>query len=81
MFKNKDMHLSEWVLYIGTSVIAIADYQSSNRESKFGYLIHHTIAANQIGKEISEVVLHSLQVKASGLLTPWWISSLQCAPI
>ncbi len=71
LFKNKDEHLSEGTLYIGASVIAIADYQTSNRESKFGYLMRHPTATNQIGKEVSEIALHSVQVQASGSLTPW----------
>lgn len=71
LFRNKKEHLQEETLYIGASIIAIADYQTSNRESKFGYLMRHPTATNQIGKEVSEIALHSVQVQASGALTPW----------
>ena len=33
--------------------------------------MRHPTATNQIGKEVSEIALHSLQVQASGSLTPW----------
>ena len=71
LFRNKGEHLNEGTLYIGASIIAIADYQTSNRESKFGYLMRHPTSTNQIGKEVSEIALHSVQVQASGSITPW----------
>jgi hypothetical protein len=46
-------------IVFGTSIIAIADYQSATDNSKFGYLMRHPTAANEIGKTVSEAVLHS----------------------
>lgn len=71
LFNNKDKHLQEGVLNVGASVTAIANYQTSNKDSKFGYLMRHPTASNQIGKQVSEIALHSMQIQASGSLTPW----------
>jgi hypothetical protein len=49
-------------LVIGTSLITLIDYQKSNTDSKFGYLMRHPTASNQIGKEVSEAVVHSFQL-------------------
>ena len=46
---------------IGGSLISIFDYQKSNTANKFGYLMRHPTSNNQIGKEVSEMVIHSFQ--------------------
>ncbi|MCB1135223.1 MAG: hypothetical protein KDK78_03040, partial [Chlamydiia bacterium] len=58
-------------LYSGFSLIAIADYQHSNRTSKFGYLMRHPTSSNQIGKDVTEAVLHSMQFQFTGALCNW----------
>ena len=68
---NSKHDLEEGSLYVGASFIGIANYQQSNRESKFGYLMRHPSAGNQVGKKASEAVVHSVQIQASGSLTPW----------
>ena len=59
------------MLYIGTSIIAIGDYQKSNVNSKFGYLMRHPTSSNQIGFEVSEAVLHSWHFSVMGQLNNW----------
>ena len=54
---------------LGVGVTAIADYQASNSDSKFGYLMRHPTSANQIGDRVSEIALHSAQVSFTGKLT------------
>lgn len=49
-------------------VTAIANYQWSNRASKFGYLMRNPTSANQIGDNVSEVVLHSANVAVTARL-------------
>ena len=71
LFHNKGKYLSEGSLNIGASIITIADYQDSNRESKFGYLMRHPTSRNQIGNEVSEISIHSLQLQQSGAFTSW----------
>lgn len=58
-------------LVIGVNLIALANYQTSNVDSKFGYLMRHPTASNQIGKVVSEAVLHSFQLSATYTVTPW----------
>jgi hypothetical protein len=58
-------------LIIGASLISLLDYQVSNTDSKFAYLMRHPTANNQIGKEVSEAVIHSFQVSFSGAVTSW----------
>ena len=50
---------------LGGGITAIADWQSSNRNSKFAYLMRHPTSANQIGKHVSEAVIHSAQLQAT----------------
>lgn len=56
---------------IGSSLIALGDYQISNTDSKFGYLMRHPTGNNQIGTEVSEAVVHSFQLSVSGTVNNW----------
>lgn len=58
-------------LILGASFIAIADYQRSNTNSKFAYLMRHPTAKNQIGKTVTEAVIHSFQFAAAGAVNSW----------
>jgi len=58
-------------LSVGFAVTGIVNYQRSNRDSKFAYLMRHPTSNNQIGKEASEVVLHSAQLSFVGSINPW----------
>ncbi|MGB2573182.1 MAG: porin [Henriciella sp.] len=56
-------------LTFGGQITAIADYQRSNREDKFGYLMRNPTSANQIGKDVSEAVIHSANWQTTARLT------------
>ena len=58
-------------LHIGASLIAIGDYQSSSDDSKFAYLMRHPTSSNQIGSEVSELVIHSFQIGLTGTVNNW----------
>lgn len=58
-------------LVIGTSLISLVDYQSSNTDSKFGYLMRHPTAANEVGKSVSEAVIHSFQFAVNAPINEW----------
>jgi len=58
-------------LTVGTSLILISDYQRSNTDSKFAYLMRHPTSANQIGTEVSEAVVHSFHLAFTGAVTNW----------
>jgi hypothetical protein len=58
-------------LYLGFSIIGIADYQKSNTNSKFSYLMRHPTSNNQIGKQASEAVIHSAQFSFTGTVNNW----------
>ena len=58
-------------IILGTSLISIFDYQSSNTDSKFGYLMRHPTSANEIGKTVSEFVIHSAQISLTGDVNNW----------
>lgn len=58
-------------LVIGTSLISLVDYQSSNTDSKFGYLMRHPTAANEVGKYVSEAVIHSFQFAVNAPINEW----------
>lgn len=58
-------------LLVGTSLIALVDYQSSNTDSKFGYLMRHPTAANEVGTSVSEAVIHSFQLALTAPVNAW----------
>lgn len=64
-------------LTIGTSLISIVDYQHSNTDSKFGYLMRHPTANNQIGKDVSETVIHSFQLSITATVNNWLSSYVE----
>ena len=53
------------------AVTAIANHQSSNRADKFGYLMRHPTASNQVGKDVSEAAIHSAQLGFTAMLGDW----------
>lgn len=58
-------------LYLGAALVAIADFQSSNTDSKFAYLMRHPTANNQIGKTVSEAVIHSMNFALTAPVNDW----------
>jgi hypothetical protein len=49
-------------------VTAIANYQESNSNTKFGWLMRHPTSNNQIGETVSEMVVHSAQLATTARL-------------
>ncbi|MEQ8558356.1 MAG: hypothetical protein RIB03_08565 [Henriciella sp.] len=58
-------------LTLSGSIVAIANYQESNRPSKFGYLMRNPTSANQIGDEVSEALIHSAQLGFTANFSDW----------
>lgn len=58
-------------LVLGSSLIALGNFQHSNTDSKFGYLMRHPTSKNQIGHTVSEAVLHSFQISSFAMLNSW----------
>jgi hypothetical protein len=58
-------------VYLGGAVTAIADYNKSNTDSKFGYLMRHPTANNQRTKTVSEALVHSAQLSLTGNMGNW----------
>jgi len=71
MEERKNGALQNKSLTIGASLISIMDLQSSNTDSKFGYLMRHPTSNNQIGTVVSEAVIHSFQVSFTGTVNNW----------
>jgi len=51
---------------IGGNINVLANYQKANKDSKFGWLMRHPTAANQFGNEVSEAVIHSVNLQVTG---------------
>ena len=58
-------------VYLSGAVTAIANYQKSNTDSKFGYLMRHPTANNQRTKEVSEAIIHSAQLALTANMGDW----------
>lgn len=51
------------------AITVIADFQKTDHDSKFGYLTRHPTATNQIGKTVSEAVIHNAHLALTARLT------------
>ncbi len=69
--EKKKGALKDRSLVLGGAMIALFDYQRSNTDSKFGYMMRHPTSSNQIGKEVSEAVIHSFHVSMTGSINNW----------
>ena len=69
--RQNDGTLAPFSLHVHGALTAIANYQSSNRDDKFGYLMRHPTAKNQIGDSVSEAAIHSAQIGFTGTLGYW----------
>ena len=58
-------------VHVHGAVTAVANYQTSNRADKFGYLMRHPTASNQVGKEVSEAAIHSAQLGFTARFGTW----------
>ena len=68
---RQDGTLAPDTLHVHGAVTAIANYQRSNRDDKFGYLMRHPTGKNQVGDTVSEATIHSAQLGFTGTLGDW----------
>ena len=52
--QKKEGTLAPDSVYVHGAITAVANFQASNRTDKFGYLMRHPTANNQVGREVSE---------------------------
>lgn len=69
--RRKDGTLAPDRLHVEGAVTAVADFQKSNRDDKFAYLMRHPTARNQVGDTVSEATIHSAQLGVTGTLGDW----------
>lgn len=53
---------------VSGGMTVLADWQNSNLANSFGYLMRHPTVNNQIGKRVSEAVIHSAQLALTARL-------------
>lgn len=68
---KNSQQLSKDSVYLAGAVTGIANYQTSNTESKFGYLMRHPTSNNQRTQHVSEALIHSAQLSVLANLEPW----------
>ena len=56
-------------LTLGGQVTALANWQDANEDTRFGWLMRHPTSANQIGKSVSEAVIHSANLNVTAKVT------------
>jgi len=54
---------------LGGGMTVLANYQQTNSNSKFGWLMRHPTSNNQFGDEVSEFVVHSASWQTTARLT------------
>ncbi|MBO6795673.1 hypothetical protein [Maricaulis sp.] len=50
---------------LGGGLTVLANYQRSNSDTKFGWLMRHPTSNNQIGEEVSEFVVHAASLQTT----------------
>lgn len=55
----------------GGQVIAMGDWEYSNRTSKFDWVMRFPTNGNEVGNHVSELVIHSAALSTTAALTPW----------
>jgi hypothetical protein len=68
---KKNNTIDKNTVVLGGAITTIADYQKSNTEDKFGYLMRHPTSSNQQTKEVSEAAIHSAQLSLLGNIGDW----------
>ena len=68
---RRDGTLTPDSLYLQGAVTAVGNYQTSNRADRFGYLMRHPTASNQVGNEVSEAAIHSAQLGVTATTGDW----------
>ena len=69
--RRQDGTLASNSVNVQGAVTAVANYQTSNRQEKFGYLMRHPTSTNQMGSEVSEAAIHSTQLGFTASLGDW----------
>jgi len=69
--QKKQGQLNADTIYLSGAGTGIVNYQRSNTESKFGYLMRHPTSTNQRTKDASEAVIHSAQFAITANLDSW----------
>jgi len=69
--RRRDGTLAPGGLYLQGAITPVANYQSSNRADKFGYLMRHPTASNQVGRTVSEAAIHSVQLGVTATPGDW----------
>ena len=69
--RRRDGTLAPDSVSLHGAVTAVANYQTSNRAEKFGYLMRHPTSVNQMGDEVSEATVHSAQLGFTASLGDW----------
>ena len=70
--RRRDGTLAPDSLHVQGAVTAVANLQKSNRDDRFGYLMRHPTARNQVGGTVSEAAIHSVQLGMTGTLGSWF---------
>ena len=71
--RRRDGTLTPDTLHVQGAVTAVANFQKSNRDDKFGYLMRHPTSRNQVGDTVSEAAIHSVQLGVTGTLGDWLV--------
>ena len=69
--RRRQGFLAPDTVHVQGAVTAVADYQTSNQADTFGYLMRHPSASNQVGTEVSEATIHSVQLGFTAMFGDW----------
>ncbi len=77
LHRKQDGTLAPDRVLVQGALAALANVQSTNRSDKFGYLMRHPTAANQVGTTVSEAALHSVQLGLAATLGDWITANVE----
>ena len=77
LHRKQDGTLPPDSVLVQGALAAIANAQLTNRSNKFGYLMRHPTAANQVGSTVSEAALHSVQLGLAATPADWITANVE----
>ena len=77
LHRKQDGTLPPDSVLVQGALAAVANAQLTNRPNKFGYLMRHPTAANQVGSTVSEAALHSVQLGLAATPADWITTNVE----
>lgn len=75
--KRLNGSLRENAVYVGGAITGVVNYQRTNRDDKFAYMMRRPLVGTQNERDVSEAVIHTAQASLTGTLGKWTTAHME----